>query len=78
MSDLLMGLPEEVRAEVARRTAARGIDVAAWVAEAVRQKLSAEAQLEYLQARAARGSREAYERALAQVPDAPPMPGDEW
>ena len=35
------------------------------------------AQLEYLQARAARGSRAAYERVLAKVPAVEPAPGDE-
>jgi len=47
------------------------------VADAVREKLAACAQLEYLENRAARGSREAYERVLAKVPAAPPVPGDE-
>jgi metal-responsive CopG/Arc/MetJ family transcriptional regulator len=31
----------------------------------------------WLEQRAARGSREAFERALAQVPHVPPDPGDE-
>jgi hypothetical protein len=35
------------------------------------------AQLEYLEARAARGSREAYYRVLANVPAIAPLPGDE-
>jgi hypothetical protein len=35
------------------------------------------AQLDYLEGRAARGSREAYDRVLSKVPAAPPLPGDE-
>ena len=47
------------------------------VADAVREKLEACVQLDYLNARAARGSRDAYERVLAKVPAAAPIPGDE-
>jgi len=46
----------------------------AWVAEAVREKLAACAQFEYLEERAARGSREAYETVLAKVPAVSPVP----
>ena len=49
----------------------------AWVADAVREKLAACAQLEYLKARAARGSRHAFERVLAKVLAIEPVPGDE-
>jgi hypothetical protein len=45
--------------------------------DAVREKLAACAQLEYLEGRAARGSREAYERVLARAPAVEPAPGDE-
>ena len=51
---------------------------AAWVAEAVRQRLAAYAVREYMAARGARGSREAFERVLDKAADAPPVPGDEW
>jgi hypothetical protein len=47
------------------------------VADAVREKLEACAEREYLETRAARGSREAYDRVLSKVPAAPPLPGDE-
>jgi hypothetical protein len=49
----------------------------AWVAEAVREKLAACAELEYLEGRAARGSQEAFARVLAKVPAVEPIPGDE-
>ena len=32
----------------------------------------------YVAHRAKHASREAFEQALAEVPDAPPQPGDEW
>ncbi len=37
-----------------------------------------QARESYVAMRAKRASREAFERALAEVPDAPPLPGDEW
>ena len=78
MSSFQVELPAELRAEIARRAGDGPDSEAAWVAEAVREKLAACAQLEYLEARAARGSQEAYERVLAKVPAADPVPGDEW
>jgi hypothetical protein len=41
------------------------------------EKLAACAELEYLEGRAAKGSRAAYERVLGKVPAATPVPGDE-
>lgn len=73
-----MALPPDLRAEVARRAGADPGAEAAWVAEAVRERLSACAAREYLAARGALGSREAFERVLAKAADAPPVPGDEW
>ena len=76
MNALRVELPEELRAEVAGRVARRGISESAWVKAAVREKLAADAKFEYLAARAARAKRGAFERVLAKVPAADPMPGD--
>jgi hypothetical protein len=38
------------------------------MADAIRQKLSAEKQLQYFETRAARGSREEFRKVLAKVP----------
>jgi len=77
MSPFQVELPAELQAEVARRVGRRPGDEAAWVAEAVREKLAACADLEYLERRAVQGSPEAYARVLAKVPVADPVPGDE-
>jgi hypothetical protein len=77
MSAFVVQLPPELHAEVAQRAGAGPEKESAWVAEAVREKLAACAQLEYLESRGARGSREAYERVLAKVSALPPLPGDE-
>ena len=77
MNIFVVELPAELQAEVARRAGEKPGGESAWVADAVREKLEACAQLDYLNSRAARGSREAYERVLAKVPAVPPIPGDE-
>ena len=77
MNSFVVELPSELRAEVARRVGNEAGGESAWVAEAVREKLAACAQLEYLEERAARGSRDAYEKVLAKVPAVSPVPGDE-
>jgi hypothetical protein len=77
MNRFVVELPAELQAEVARRASQKPGGESAWVADAVREKLAACAELEYLEARAARGSRDAYERVLAKVPAVEPAPGDE-
>jgi hypothetical protein len=77
MSELRIELPPDVRAEVGRRVGGDPAAEAAWIIEAVRERLAALAKLEYLEARAAHGSREAFERVLAKVPATDPTPGDE-
>jgi hypothetical protein len=77
MSAFLVELPAELRAEIAGRAGGVPGDEAAWVAQAVWEKLAACAELEYLEGRAAKGGRAAYERVLGKVPAAAPVPGDE-
>jgi len=77
MNGFIVELPAELQAEVARRARQTPVGESAWVADAVREKLAACVQLEYLEARALRGSRDAYERVLAKLPAAEPVPGDE-
>jgi hypothetical protein len=77
MNGFTVELPAELQPEVARRASQQPGGESAWVADAVREKLAACAELEYLQARAARGNREAFERVLAKVPAVEPTAGDE-
>jgi hypothetical protein len=77
MTGFEVELPAELWAEVARRAGPDPGREAAWVVEAVREKLAACAEIEYLEKRAARGDRAAFERVLAKVPAVPPLPGDE-
>jgi len=77
MNGFAVELPPELQPEVARRASRQTGGESAWVADAVREKLAACAQLEYLEARAACGSRDAYERVLGKAPAIEPVPGDE-
>lgn len=77
MNSFVVELPVELQVEIARRASQNPGGESAWVAEAVREKLAACVQLEYLENRAARGNREAYERVLSKVPSVPPVSGDE-
>ena len=77
MKEFQVELPAELRDEVARWAGRGRSSESDWVVEAVREKLAACAELEDLEARAARGSREAFDRVLAKVPAAEPVPGDE-
>jgi hypothetical protein len=77
MNGFVVELPDELRDEIARRAGQEAGGESAWVAEAVREKLAACAELESPEARAAQGNRGAFARVLAKVPAVEPMPGDE-
>lgn len=77
MTNYGVELPAELWVEVARRAGSGAGREAAWVVEAVREKLAACAEMEYLEKRAARGDRTAFDRVLDKVPAVPPVPGDE-
>ena len=63
--------------EAAKELAEReGISVNQLVATALAEKLSALMTVEYLEARAKRGSREKFLAAMAKVPDVDPEPWD--
>lgn len=78
MSTMQIELPPELRSELEALGLTEEARVAAWVADAVRQKLSATKQLRYLEARAARGDREAFQKVLAKVPPVEPAEEDRW
>jgi hypothetical protein len=77
MNGFVVELPPDLQLEVARRASQKAGGASAWVADAVRDKLAACAELDYLEARAARASRDVYQRVLAKVPANKPVPGDE-
>jgi len=78
MSAIQIELPTELRSELEALGLTEEAHMAAWVADAVRLKLSAAKQLQYLEGRAARGNREAFQQVLAKVPPVEPVEEDRW
>jgi hypothetical protein len=76
MSSLSLRLPESLHKRVRQLAEMEGISINQFIATAVAEKMSALLTEEYLQARAARGSRSRYEAALGQVPDVEPEEHD--
>ncbi len=67
MSTLSLRLPESLRKQIRELAKKEGISVNQFLATAVAEKMSALMTEEYLEARAKRGSRAGFERAMAKV-----------
>ena len=77
MATIEVEIPAPVQ-EQARTLAEReGIPLEQIISLAVIQSVGVWSHESYVAHRAKRGSREAFEQALAEVPDAPPLPTDE-
>jgi hypothetical protein len=72
MGTIRVRLPESLHKAIKELAQREGISINQFIATAAAEKLAALMTEEYLQARAKRGSRAAYEAALAQVPDVEP------
>ena len=78
MTRISLELPSSIH-ERAKQFAKRdGVSFDQLVALALAEKMSALDAEEYLQRRAARGSREKFERTLAKIPARKPVKGDEF
>lgn len=78
MTTIEAKVPEAVL-EQARALAEReGIPLEQIISLAVTQSVGVWSHESYAAHRAKHASREAFEQALAEVPDAPPAPGDQW
>ncbi len=78
MSTLSLRLPNSIHQNAKLYALREGISVNQLAATALAEKLAALATEDYIAARAQRASVEAFEAALALVPDAPVQAGDEW
>jgi hypothetical protein len=76
MKSLQVQLPNDIGPEFEALGLTDESGIAEWVADAVRQKLSAEKQLRYLETRAARGNRDEYRKVLGKVPATEPAVKD--
>lgn len=77
MSTLSLRLPESLHQKLRELAARDDVSINQLIATAVAEKTSALLTVDYLEARAQRADRRAFDRVLARVPDTPPMPGDE-
>jgi hypothetical protein len=78
MKTLQIELPSEMDSEFKALGLTDDPGIAAWIANAIQEKLSATKQLRYLESRASRGSRDEFQKVLAKVPAAEPAIEDRW
>lgn len=76
MSVLSLRLPDSLHRKIREIAASEGISINQFIATAVAEKTSALLTEDYLADRAARGNRDTYLAALAEVPDVEPGPDD--
>lgn len=76
MSTLSLRLPESLHKQLKVVAERDGVSINQFIATAVAEKLSALMTADYLEARAARGDRARFDRALARVRDIPPDEDD--
>jgi hypothetical protein len=77
MTAINVKLPDSILKKAGELAARDGVSLDQFVSAAVSEKLSGWVTEDELSKRAARGSRERFDGALRQVPNAPPVPGDE-
>ncbi len=77
MTAINVKLPDSVARKAGELAAENGVSFDQFISAAVAEKISSWLSEDDLDQRARRASREKFDAALAQVPDAPPVPGDE-
>ena len=77
MSSISLRLPESLHKRVRELAEREQVSINQLITTALAEKMSALLTEEYLEARAARGSRAAFERVLGKVRDVEPVAGDE-
>ncbi len=76
MTTLSLRLPNSLHKQLRELAQQEGVSMSQLINSAVSEKVSALMTEKYLEERAARGSRAAFERVLAKVPDVEPMEQD--
>lgn len=77
MSALSLRLPDSVHRHIKELASKEGVSINQFIASAVAEKVSAIATEEYLQARAERADKSAFQAIMNKVPKRQPLPGDE-
>jgi hypothetical protein len=76
MSALSLRLPNSLHKQLRELAKREGVSINQFISTAVAEKVSALMTHEYLEERASRGDRAAYEAVLARVPDEEPAEPD--
>jgi hypothetical protein len=76
MSTLSLRLPNSLHDRVRKLAEAEGVSINQFISTAVAEKMAVLMTSDYLETRAAQGSRETFDVAIGQIPDAPPIEGD--
>ncbi|MGZ5007410.1 MAG: YlcI/YnfO family protein [Methylobacter sp.] len=77
MSALSLRLPDSVHRHIKELAQQEGVSINQFIASAVAEKVSAIATEDYLQQRAQRADKQAFQRILSKVPKRDVQPGDE-
>ena len=77
MSTLSVRLPDSLHRAVGDLSKRDRVSMNQFITTAVAEKVATLKAIDWLEERAKRGSRKAFEAVLAKVPDVPPMPDDE-
>lgn len=77
MSTLSLRLPESLHRKLRELADRDEVSINQFIATAVAEKAATLLTVDYLEERARRGNAKLFDRVLAQVPDVPPVPGDE-
>ncbi len=77
MTAINVKLPDSIFKKAGEMAAKDGVSLDQFVSTAVAEKLSGWLTEDDMNRRAQRASREQFDAALAQVPNVPPIPGDE-
>ncbi|MCP3996149.1 MAG: toxin-antitoxin system HicB family antitoxin [bacterium] len=76
MSTLSLRLPESVHNQLRELARKDGVSINQFINSAVSEKVASMLTVDYLEQRAARGSRQEFERVFRGVPDTEPSPED--
>ncbi|MEQ1622147.1 MAG: toxin-antitoxin system HicB family antitoxin [Methylococcales bacterium] len=78
MSALSLRLPDSIHRHIKELARKEGVSINQFIASAVSEKVSAIATEDYLQERAQRADKSAFQAILAKVPKREPLPGDNF
>jgi len=76
MTTISLRLPESLHQRVRELAKAEHVSINQLISSALAEKMSALMTVEYMEERAARGSRDKFERAMSKVGDVEPDDGD--